>query len=471
MLIQVALNQHRRHIFCIILHTEQIVGEPPVHDILVKFPVHPDSEPLVRHGRRHMITLMQDQLHGLSRLPEGTQHHLELFGGNIFIMQPVDDEGGAVQPVGVQRVIPVFPERAVVRAGFQLLHTQGVMERIHPGALLLRQVVAVPAAAVVGKEAVQHLLRPVALGALLILLTVPVCNTGYRNDGPKAFCPCRSHRERHRPRIGPPRHAHIAIAPVRPDRCRPRPVRESLPVTVKPLHHSTEGVPLIVGTYELQPVGTLGAESGTDHHRKSPDQIIVEIIDVLVNHVSAVAPVRVIPAGRVCGQCRLHGGDLCGSFPGRRRMIQIPGQIEIRIISRRRHLHMIISVRIDSGAVRPGFENHRRLVVPHHSTPGHLHECFDQIPLPVSVHVVIRLHIDAETHNHRCFRVIRRSGLPICKRKDRHRPAVFENRLFTKLPHGSLLYFLFLFSFTDSIRLLRTPGPGPPDIRTPAPPK
>ena len=74
---------------------------------------------------------------------------------------------------------------------------------------------------------------------------------------------------------------------------------------------------------------------------------------------------------------------------------------------------MIISVRIDSGAVRPGFENHRCLVVPHHGIPGHLYESLDQVPSAISVHVIIRLHIDAEPYNRRCFRVIRRPGLEI----------------------------------------------------------
>ena len=433
LLIHIALHQHIRHLLRIVFHIVQIMGEPTVQDIIVEHAVNQESLVLLRIRRGHVRALMQKQFHSLSCLHESVIHHLELLRGYIFVIQTVDNQRTAFQ-IRIPGIISFPPEfLIIIETALKLIHAELLVEMGDPLQIRLGGFrVMILAGAEIRQETHEHFLRPVTLGTLLIEETVPVCNACHRNDGLQSRHPGHRYRERHGARIGAARHGHIAVGPVR-FRLDPA-VRSGIrfPVAVEPFHYAAERMALQIGAGIFNSLGASGAVSCTEYNGKPPHQIVIIVVQHLVAHGVVISLVRIVPFRRVGLGSALQSSHLPLRHSWRRGILQ-GIHVKRRILVILYFLHMVITVCVDAGTIRTGFEDGSSPVSALRCAPGQLDKSFHQISLAVSVHIIVRLYVNAVADDLRGFRVIIRTGLPVCETEYRLGHPVFEHRLSASL--------------------------------------
>ena len=175
--VQVGLNKHRGHVGGLILNAVQPVGKPAGQDLVPQLAV---DHRVVEHV---VPVLMQDQGPGLPRLFESLHHQIRLFCIHVEVIQPLHDQGGALNVLPVLRIIGFLPDRGVIAVGRQLI----LGDLPEPGAIfpvLYRPIVVQEgAAAVIARQRIGIADVKDGRHALGIRIIVPAGDAGGGDDG------------------------------------------------------------------------------------------------------------------------------------------------------------------------------------------------------------------------------------------------------------------------------------------------
>ena len=366
-----------------------------------------------------MMALVEQQLHGLTGLLIGVVHQLEFLRAHVVVVQPVDDQGGALNLIRVKCIVPVNPVRAVIAVQGQLIHA----DLVEVVAIVLLDgrpigVIQVAARAVPGQVIG---VGGVTAGrnALRVGVLIPAGDAGHRDNGLQALHAGSSQTKLGGTGIGTAGHTHLAVGPVGLNGNVPGLVGVGHPVTGKPLDHAFERIDLQVGSAGLKAVGALGAQTAALHHGKAPDQIVVIPGQVFVV-VHTLIGIPVVPVVSVGGRHGLgSGGGTCG-YAGRRLAVhglQVIGPVAIRGRAGG-----------TAGDVGTGLIDGGEATVAVYSLPGNLDQGLYQVQLSISVGIVVGLHIHTVADRTGPVHIVVLGGVGILEDGLGH--SVHEQRLF-----------------------------------------
>ena len=157
---------------------------------------------------------------------------------------------------------------------------------------------------------------------------------------------------------------------------------------MQPFHNGFESIPLIIRPDKIKSIRPKCAKSGADDHRKSSYKIIIEMIQILINHAVMISLVLIIPIGRIRFQCKLHGADRSCRDTRRNLFVQIC-KIKFAVFFVRNFFHMIVTVFLYTCTVWTGFKERSRLIIALCRTAWNLDKNLNQIPFSVPIHIII----------------------------------------------------------------------------------
>ena len=363
------------------------MAEPLVQDGVIGLLPDEEGEAPGGIGGGEVAVLVEEELGRHPGLFIGLVHEVKLLGADVVVVQAVDNQGGALDVLGVQGVVPADPVVAVVAVALPLVIAdlvEVVAVLLLDGGPVLR--VQVPAGAVPGQPVG---VSGVTVGgdALGVGVLIPAGDAGHGDDGLQALHAGGGQAELGGAGVGTTGHAHLAVGPIGLDLDVAGLVGVGHPVAGEPLDDALEGVDLQVGTAGLEPVGAAGTQAAALHHGIAADQVVVIPGQVLVV-VHVLVGVIVVPLRGVGLGGHFFGGGLPHGGAGLGLAVELGDVIALLAV---RHI-----AGGTAGDVGPGLIDGGGLIVPLHGGPGELHQGLHQVQLAVVVGVVVGFHVDEE---------------------------------------------------------------------------
>ena len=363
------------------------MAEPLVQDGVIGLLPDEEGQAPGGIGGGEVAVLVEKDLGGNPGLFIGLVHQVKFLGADVVVVETVDNQGGALDVLGVQGVVPADPVVAVVAvAGLLVIAdlVEVVAVLLLDGGPVLR--VQIPAGAHpsqgLGVSRIGTGGNPLGVGVL-----IPAGDAGHGDDGLQALHAGGGQAELGGAGVGTTGHAHLAIGPIGLDGNVAGLVGVGHPVAGEPLDDALKRVNLQVGAAGLEALGVPGAQAAALHHGIAADQVVVIPSQVLVV-IDSFILVVIIPLGGV----GLGSHFLCGGLPHRGAGLGLAVELG----------DVVTLLTIGGGAggaagdVGPGLIDGGGLIVPLHGGPGELHQGLHQVQLAVVVGVVVGLHVDEE---------------------------------------------------------------------------
>ena len=403
------------HVLSAVFNAVQVVAEPAVQDLVIAGIADVKHIVACGVGRGQVAVLMQQDLHILTGLLEGVVHQLEFLGADVVVVDAVDDQGRALDLIGIEGIVPDLPGIAVqsrILAGIVAVQTGLLVAEFaqiiavlvaDAGIVIVADIifntctlgsgnsslaVQITAGAVSGQGV--GVGRAAAGGnALRVGILIPAGDTGHRNDGLQTLHTGGGQAELGGAGIGTAGHAHAAVGPVGMDLNVAGLVSIRSAFTAEPLDNALESVNLQIGAAGLKALGTTGTQTAALYHSIAANQIVVIPVQILVVH-HVLKRIVIIPVGGIGVSSGFHGGSLTKRSTGFGLCIELRHVIAVfRVIA-----HAAVGA---AGDVGTGLIDGSSLIVALRSSAGHLHQSLHQIQLAVIIGIVVGLHIDTVT--------------------------------------------------------------------------
>ena len=188
--VDVALRQNRRQILRVVVDIVQKMGEPSVHQILPENPVDQHAFQIV------VSVLMPDDVHRHAGLLKGADHQIRMLRSHIEIIEPLDDQRGALNIFPFPAVIQRLPDGCIIPVRRRLV--DGCLTEISAVILVKYRPVIIleKSACIVERQEIRIIDAENLRDALRVGVVIPAGDSGKWDDRAQAFHAGRGHFER-----------------------------------------------------------------------------------------------------------------------------------------------------------------------------------------------------------------------------------------------------------------------------------